>query len=133
MIVFAEVKHQVNPDKWPIAQHVKRLEASIIREILKITSQPGVISFAGGLPAPELFPLKDLSRIAAEVIEKYGSNCLQYSLSMGIVQLREKIAEIATKAGTPTKLDNVLITSGSQQGIELLARTFVEKGDYIIT
>jgi 2-aminoadipate transaminase len=131
--VLAEVKQRVTPDKWPIAPHVKTLETSIIREILKITSQPGVISFAGGLPAPELFPLKDLARIAAEVIEKYGSNCLQYSLSMGIIQLREKIAEMATKAGTPTKVDNVLITSGSQQGIELLARVFIEQGDYIIT
>ncbi len=131
--MLAEVKQQVNPDKWPIAPHVKNLEASIIREILKVTSQPGIISFAGGLPAPELFPLKDLARISAEVIEKYGSNCLQYSLTMGIVQLREKIAEMATRAGSPTKIENLLITSGSQQGIELLARVFVDKGDYIIT
>lgn len=131
--MLADVKQQVKPDKWPIAPHVKKLEASIIREILKITSQPGVISFAGGLPAPELFPLKDLARISCEVIEKYGSNCLQYSLSQGIIQLREAIAEKATRGCTPTTVENVLITSGSQQGIELLARVFIEPGDYIVT
>ena len=131
--VLAELKHQVDPDKWPLAQHVKNLEVSIIREILKITQQPGVISFAGGLPAPEMFPLEDLARISREVIEKYGPNSLQYSLSQGIVPLREVIAERATKAGTPTKIDNVIITCGSQQGIEILARVFVEPGDYILT
>jgi 2-aminoadipate transaminase len=129
---LAEMQHKVDPEKWPFAQHVRDLEASIIREILKITSQPGVISFAGGLPAPELFPLKDLARIATEVIEKYGASCLQYSLSQGILPLREVIALRATKAGTPTKAENLLITCGSQQGIELLARVFIEPGDYIL-
>jgi len=131
-MVLAEFQQKVYPDKWPIAPHVKNLEASIIREILKITSQPGVISFAGGLPAPELFPLKDLARISAEVIEKYGASCLQYSLSQGVLPLREVIAQRATSAGTPTRAENVLITSGSQQGIELLARVFIEPGDYIL-
>jgi len=131
-MVLAEMLHKVDPDKWPIAQHVRDLEASIIREILKVTSQPGVISFAGGLPAPELFPLKDLARIATQVIEKYGAGCLQYSLSQGILPLREVIAMRATKAGTATTAENVLITSGSQQGIEILARVFIEPGDYIL-
>jgi 2-aminoadipate transaminase len=131
-MVLAELQQKVKPDKWPIAQHVQNLEASIIREILKITSQPGVISFAGGLPAPELFPLKDLARIATEVIEKYGAACLQYSLSQGILPLREVIALRATRAGTPTTAENILVTSGSQQGIELLARVFIEPGDYIL-
>ncbi|MEW5796047.1 MAG: PLP-dependent aminotransferase family protein [Candidatus Zixiibacteriota bacterium] len=130
---MADLKQQVHPDKWPVAPHVKSLEASIIREILKITSQPGVISFAGGLPAPEMFPLDDLARIAGEVIEKYGSGCMQYSLTMGIVPLREMIAANATRIGTPTAPENVLITSGSQQGIELLARVFIDPGDYVLT
>ena len=131
-MVLAELQQKVKPEKWPIAQHVRDLEASIIREILKLTSQPGVISFAGGLPAPELFPLKDLARIATEVIEKYGASCLQYSLSQGVLPLREVIALRASKAGTPTKAENILITCGSQQGIELLARVFIEPGDYIL-
>jgi 2-aminoadipate transaminase len=127
------MKDRVNPEKWPIAEHVLKLEASIIREILKISSQPGVISFAGGLPAPETFPLEDMKRIAGEVIDKYGSGSLQYTLSRGIIPLRELLAQRATERGTPSTLDNILITSGSQQGIELLARAFIEPGDYILT
>jgi len=78
--------YEVNamPEKWDIVPHVLSLGASIIREILKISSQPGVISFAGGLPAPEMFPLEDMKQCAAEIIDTYKSNCMQYSLSMGI-------------------------------------------------
>lgn len=127
------MQQKVNPEKWKFAPHVLKLETSIIREILKVSSQPGVISFAGGLPAPEMFPLKDLQRIAGEVIEKYGDVAVQYSLSRGIPQLRELLAKRATERGTPSKLENILITSGSQQGIELLARAFIDPGDYILT
>jgi 2-aminoadipate transaminase len=133
LVMLVGMKEKVHPEKWPITQHVLKLEASIIREILKISSQPGVISFAGGLPAPEMFPLEEMKRIATEVIDKYGANALQYSLSRGIVPLRELIAERATKRGTPSQVDNILITSGAQQGIELLARAFIEPGDYILT
>jgi len=92
-----------------------------------------VISFAGGLPAPELFPIEDIKRISKEVLDTYGAACLQYSLSRGIIPLRELLAKRATERGTPSELDNILITSGSQQGIELLARAFIEPGDYILT
>ncbi len=127
--------YEVNamPEKWDIAPHVLALESSIIREILKISSQPGVISFAGGLPAPEMFPLEDMKQCATEIIDTYKSNCMQYSLSMGITPLRDLIAERETSLGAPTKLDNIIITSGSQQGIELCARAFIDRGDYIIT
>jgi 2-aminoadipate transaminase len=121
------------PEKWDIAPHVLSLETSIIREILKISSKPGVISFAGGLPAPEMFPLEDMKQSAAEVIDKYKSDCMQYSLSMGITPLRDAIAERETKLGVPSKVENILITSGSQQGLELCARAFIDRGDYIIT
>jgi len=127
--------YEVNamPEKWDIVPHVLSLGASIIREILKISSQPGVISFAGGLPAPEMFPLEDMKQCAAEIIDTYKSNCMQYSLSMGITPLRDIIAERETKHGSPTKIENIIITSGSQQGIELCARAFIDRGDYIIT
>lgn len=125
-------KH-VDPSKWPIASHVVDLETSIIREILKISSQPGVISFAGGLPAPEMFPLQDLARIACEVLEKYGAAAVQYSLSSGILPLRELIAKRASDQGIPTEASNLLVTAGAQQAIELVARAFVEPGDYILT
>ena len=126
---------QIKPDptKWSIIPHVRDLEASAIREILKFTSQPGIISFAGGLPAPELFPLDKLKRIASEVIQNYGAASVQYSLSQGILPLREILAERATAEGSPTKPENLLVTSGSQQGIDLLGRVFISPGDYILS
>ena len=125
--------NKVRTDQWKIAPHVLELESSAIREILKISSQPGVISFAGGLPAPELFPLEDLKEAMENAIAKYGSDCVQYSLSMGITPLRELLATRATERGTKSKVENILITVGGQQGIELVARVFIDPGDYILT
>ncbi len=118
---------------WPFTEHVKGLSTSIIREILKISSQPGVISMAGGYPSPDAFPLEDLKECACNVLDKYKSSALQYSFSMGLPQFREAIAERETKTGAETKMDNILVTSGSQQGIELIARALIEPGDYILT
>ena len=126
------INAQVHPERWQIAPHVLTLETSIIREILKISSQPGVISFAGGLPAPELFPYADMKRISGEVIDKYGADALQYSLSRGVTLLRELLAQRATERGTPTGIDNILVTTGAQQGIELLARAFIDPGDFVL-
>lgn len=124
---------RVEPLKWPIAPHVHNLRTSVIREILKFSSKSGVISFAGGLPAQELFPIEQLKEISVQVLDKYGATALQYSLSNGITPLRELLAQRATDSGSPTDVENVLVTSGSQQGIELLARAFVDPGDFIIT
>lgn len=126
------VNEHVHPEKWQIAPHVIRLETSIIREILKISSQPGVISFAGGLPAPELFPLEHLKRIGDQVTDTYGSAAFQYSLSRGVPQFVEMLAARATRSGCPTESENVLVTAGAQQAIELVARAFIDPGDYII-
>lgn len=123
---------QVHPEKWCIAPHVLNLETSIIREILKISSQPGVISFAGGLPAPEVFPLDELKRICVEVIDKYGPEAFQYSLSRGIPQLQKLLAKRATERGTATDPENILVVAGAQQGIELIARAFIAPGDYVL-
>ncbi|MBI5265857.1 MAG: PLP-dependent aminotransferase family protein, partial [candidate division Zixibacteria bacterium] len=118
---------------WHVNPDVVALQPSVIREILKVASQPGVISFAGGLPAPELFPRESLSRIAAEVIERHSPDCLQYTLSLGIVPLRKLLAERATARGSRTSLENILVTTGSQQGIEMVARALIKPGDYILT
>lgn len=126
------INMRVHTDKWKIAPHVIKLETSIIREILKISSQPGVISFAGGLPAPELFPLESLSKMAGLVVEKYGPGVFQYSLSMGVPEFRTLIAQRAAERGTPSDLENILITAGAQQGIELIARAFIDPGDYVM-
>nr|MBN2278013.1 PLP-dependent aminotransferase family protein [candidate division Zixibacteria bacterium] len=124
---------KANPDKWPFTDHVRGLSTSIIREILKISSQPGVISLAGGYPSPDMFPIEDLKESAVAIIDEFKSVALQYSFSMGIPQFREVIAERETNLGAKSRMENILITSGSQQGIELLARAFVNPGDYIVT
>jgi 2-aminoadipate transaminase len=123
----------VDPNKWGITPHVAELKASIIREMLKYSRMPGIISFAGGLPAPEMFPLEDMKASCDSIIDKYGSDSLQYSLSMGIAPLREAIAERSNKRGIVSSLDNILITSGAQQALEMVARAFIDPGDTIIT
>ncbi|MCP4703815.1 MAG: PLP-dependent aminotransferase family protein [candidate division Zixibacteria bacterium] len=130
---MVEKKVKANPAEWILASHVADLEASIIREILKISSQPGVISFAGGLPAPEMFPLDELKSAAVKVIEENQSSALQYSFTMGVPALREALAQRETDQGTDTKPENILITSGSQQGISLASNAFIDPDDYIIT
>lgn len=130
--MLADINHRVHADKWQIAPHVLQLETSIIREILKISSQPGVISFAGGLPAAELFPIELMKHVTAEALDTYGSEVLQYGLSRGVPLLVDVIAQRATERGTPTTSQNVLVTSGAQQGIELVARAFIDPGDYVL-
>jgi len=119
-------------EKWGVAPHVLRLENSIIREILKLSSQPGVISFAGGLPAPEMFPEADIKEAANRALDTYHDKCLQYSLSMGVVEFREAIAEYASRRIPDTQAKNIIITSGSQQGLDMVGRAFLDPGDYII-
>ncbi len=131
--MLVERNNKVDVSKWPIAPHVLSLETSVINEILKISSQPGVISFAGGLPAPNLFPLADLREAMNKSVEKYHSDCMQYSLSRGIIPLRQQLAARAVEQGAPTKVDNIIITSGAQQGLEVVARAFIDPGDYILT
>lgn len=131
--MLTDQKMKVHTDQWQIARHVTKLESSIIREILKISSKPGVINFAGGLPDPTLFPLEDMKWAMTQAIEEFGPDAIQYSLSRGITPLRELIAERANKRGTKTAVENIQITAGGQQGIELVARAFIEPGDYILT
>jgi DNA-binding transcriptional MocR family regulator len=109
------------------------LKASEIREILKVTVRPEVISFAGGLPAPELFPVDDLKRAAQAVLERSGREALQYSTTQGHLPLREAIAlRMARAYGLTSSPDDVLVTSGSQQGLDLTAKLFLDDGDVVI-
>jgi 2-aminoadipate transaminase len=118
--------------KQRYAQRTQRMTSSAIREILKLTQQPEVISFAGGLPAPEAFPVEDIERAASTVLKKYGTEALQYGLTEGYVPLRELLAARATRPGFKVSLDNVLITSGSQQALDLVGKIFVDAGDFIL-
>lgn len=131
MLVEENVKNDMT--KWKISKHVLNLESSIIREILKISSQPGVISFAGGLPAAELFPIEAMKKIAGDVLNKHGREAMQYTITKGIIPLREILAKRASERGTASTPDNILITSGAQQAIELMARVFIAPNDYILT
>jgi 2-aminoadipate transaminase len=130
--MLADINHRVHTDRWRIAPHVIELETSIIREILKVSSQPGVISFAGGLPAADLFPFELIKHVADEAIDTYKADTLQYGLSRGVPQLVEIIARRASERGTPTTSENILVTNGAQQGIELIARAFIDPGDYVL-
>ncbi|MFR8512213.1 PLP-dependent aminotransferase family protein [Megasphaera sp.] len=109
------------------------LKDSEIRELLKLTTMPEIISFAGGLPAPELFPTEDLKKVDEAVLTKEGQAALQYGTTEGYTPLREQIAGRMKKSFmvdcTP---ENIVITSGSQQGLSLLAQIFLNPGDVVL-
>jgi 2-aminoadipate transaminase len=119
--------------KWVFARRALELESSIIRDILKVTSLPEVISFAGGLPAPELFPIEGLSRACRKVLEEVGPPSLQYSLTTGTPPLRHYLAERVSKQGFQVDDNNIQVTAGSQQGLDLVGRLFLEPGSVVIT
>lgn len=106
--------------------------SSAIRELLKLTSLPDVISFAGGLPAPDLFPIERFKEAAEVVLTELGERALQYGTTEGYQPLREMIAHNATKYGIQISADNVLITTGSQQALDLLGRIFINRGDRVL-
>jgi 2-aminoadipate transaminase len=115
-----------------LSQSAKGMKRSAIREILKLLQKPDMISFAGGLPAPETFPVNDLKKIALEVLEKEGAFALQYGTTEGDPLLRKMLVERQNRLGLNIKVDNLIITSGSQQALDLIARIFLDPGDYIL-
>lgn len=114
------------------ASRMSRMPVSAIREILKVTEQPEIISFAGGLPAPELFPVAAIAQAYADVFAEQGPAALQYSTTEGWRPLRDWIARRMQKRGITVTGDRVLITTGSQQGIDLVGKTFIERGDAVV-
>ena len=114
------------------AQRVNSMKGSAARAMLNITRKPGVISFAGGLPAPELFPVEEYAKVAQSVIQDNGSDALQYGPTLGYIPLRTKIAERMQKSGVQTRMEEVMVTSGSQQGLEFMAKLFIDPGDIIV-
>ena len=109
------------------------LKASEIRELLKLTTMPEVISFAGGLPAPELFPTEQLKKVDDAVLTKEGREALQYGTTEGYNPLRKQIAARMKQAFmVDCDIDNITITSGSQQGLSMLAQIFINPGDVVL-
>jgi len=123
-----EIKSSDMP-KWQLANRAARLNPSVIREILKITEQPGIISFAGGLPSAKTFPVSEFKQACAVVLEKDGHSALQYASSEGYQILREQIAESLSWKPNP---DQILITNGSQQGLDLVTKLFIDKESKIL-
>jgi 2-aminoadipate transaminase len=117
---------------WTFSVRALEMKGSAIREILKITERPDIISFAGGLPAPELFPVEDLKKACEAVLNNVGPRSLQYSLSLGILPLRKFLAERLSQKGAPLTEDNILVTGGSQQGLDLVGKVFLDKGAVVI-
>ncbi|MDD3265590.1 MAG: PLP-dependent aminotransferase family protein [Burkholderiales bacterium] len=119
--------------QFQLSDRAGTLKASEIRELLKITEQPDIISFAGGLPAPEFFPAKELAQLTQEILATDGKVALQYSPTEGYALLREIIAtKSMAKAQVNTVKDEILITAGSQQGLDFCAKLFLNDGDYLI-
>jgi 2-aminoadipate transaminase len=115
------------------AGRMRQLRPSTIREILKVTAQPEIISFAGGLPAPELFPVEAVRAAADEVLTHSGREALQYGRSEGFPELREWIAEEMKRRGMRASATEVLVTNGSQQVLDLAAKLFLNAGDVVLT
>ncbi|MEG0821306.1 MAG: PLP-dependent aminotransferase family protein [Burkholderiaceae bacterium] len=116
----------------PLSIRAQSASGSVIRELLKLAARPQVISFAGGLPAPESFPVAALAAACEQVLAAEGSRALQYSITDGELALREQIAARETAQGVPTSADEVLIVSGSQQGLDLIARAFIDEGSTVL-
>jgi 2-aminoadipate transaminase len=114
---------------WILARRAERMNPSVIREILKVTERPGIISFAGGLPSPKTFPVEAFAEACAKVLKDDGRAALQYAASEGYGPLREAVA-----AQLPWQVDpaQVLITTGSQQGLDLVAKVLVDAGSRLL-
>ena len=114
------------------AERMKSVHKSFIREILKVTEDSSIISFAGGLPNPKSFPVKEIKKAASKVLSENGEEALQYSTTEGYRPLREYIAKRYFKDGLKVDADEILITNGSQQGIDLVSKVFLNKGDKVL-
>jgi len=113
--------------------NAKHMKKSVIRELLKLTRRPEVISFAGGLPDPAAFPVEEVAEITAHVLRTAGATALQYGPTEGDPKLKEElIAHHEREDGTQLRPENILITVASQQGLDLTGKVFIDRGDYVI-
>jgi len=115
------------------ARRMDSMHASSIREMLKATERPEIISFAGGLPAPELFPVDNILSATERVLHEIGASALQYSPTEGFAPLRESFAADSRRRGIDCSADDILITTGSQQALDLAGKIFLDKGDCVLT
>ena len=115
------------------ASRMDNMSASEIRELLKSASDPAIIKFSGGFPAPELFPVEEMKQASMKVFDEMGSTALQYSATDGYLPLREKLAKrMFDKQQIKVDPANILMTSGSQMGLDFSARVFLDPGDVVL-
>jgi len=123
------------PINWDnrYAGRVPYLKSSAIRDLLTLINQPGIISLAGGLPAAEAFPVTDIKKAFAEVLETSSTQALQYGTTEGYIPLKEHLCENMRKYGVPAEMGNVIITNGAQQGLDMVGRLFVDEKTVVCT
>jgi len=122
-----------SPLNYRFAERMANPHRSFVTEILKVTEDPEMISFAGGLPNPRFFPVEEIAEATTRVMAEDGRSILQYSTTQGYLPLREYIARrYREKKGLPVSAENILITNGSQQGFDLIGKVFLNRGDGII-
>ena len=109
-----------------------KMKASAIREILKIIKRPNVISLAGGMPDPATFPTEEINKVTQQILTKNSARALQYSSTEGLTELREFLLNWLAEAKKKAGLDNIMITSGSQQGLDLISKVLLDPGDIVI-
>lgn len=121
-------------DSWAkhYAARMRGMRSSAIRELLKLTQRPDIISFAGGLPAPELFPMERVLEASQRVLRSQGCDALQYSTTEGYPPLRAYAAEQMERMGVACTADNILITAGSQQALDLTGKVLLDPGDRVV-
>jgi 2-aminoadipate transaminase len=117
---------------WPLADRTRGLQASMIREILKAADQPGMLSMAGGLPAPESFPVQALARASERLWRTQATQALQYAASEGLPALRQWLADRFCLQGWRVQPSQILITTGSQQGLDLLGKVLLDPGSPVL-
>jgi len=115
------------------ASRTERMQSSVIRELLKVTMTPGMISFAGGLPAPDAFPLRDFQDACQWILAHDAEQALQYGPTEGLPQLQDYLIETMAKYEIPAVRGNILLTNGSQQALDFIGRVFIDEDDTIIT
>ncbi len=121
-----------NPIQWQFSERAQQLQSSFIREILKITQRPEIISFAGGLPSPATFPVERMKAAYDKVLSEAGKVALQYGPTDGYAPLREWIANSLSTEGSRILPEQILMTSGSQQALDLLGKVLVDEGSRVL-
>ncbi|MCC2958206.1 PLP-dependent aminotransferase family protein [Massilia sp. IC2-477] len=121
-----------NPIQWQFSERAQQLQSSFIREILKITQRPEIISFAGGLPSPATFPVERMKEAYDKVLSETGKVALQYGPTDGYGPLREWIANSLSTEGSRILPEQILMTSGSQQALDLLGKVLIDEGSRVL-